>query len=92
MTYTNKYTTFISNTNLQQTTRVLRKVSQVKMSTVQVKLSVDAEEKVSVTIVPRAITEGPKRKPFPSKKQSIGTDAGEWIVRVVDGKRMFIRV
>jgi hypothetical protein len=62
------------------------------MSAVQVKLSVDAEEKVSVTIVPRAITEGPKRKPFPGKKQPVNSDAGEWIVKVVDGKRTFIKV
>lgn len=33
---------------------------------------------------------GPKRKPFPNMKQTVNTDAGEWIVKEVDGKRVFV--
>jgi hypothetical protein len=34
----------------------------------------------------------PKRKPFPSMKQTVSADAGEWIVKEVDGKRVFVAV
>jgi hypothetical protein len=36
-----------------------------------------------------SVYDAPKRKPFPSKKQTVNTDAGEWIVKEVDGKRLF---
>ena len=39
-----------------------------------------------------AMSVAPKRKPFPSKKQTVNTDAGEWIVKEVDGKRVFVAV
>jgi hypothetical protein len=32
----------------------------------------------------------PKRKPFLNQKQTVNTDAGEWIVKEVDGKRVFV--
>jgi hypothetical protein len=35
---------------------------------------------------------GAKRKPFPNRKQVGRLDAGEWIVREVEGKRVFIKV
>jgi hypothetical protein len=33
---------------------------------------------------------GPKRKPFPNRKQTVSTDAGEWIIKEVDGKKVFV--
>ncbi len=35
-----------------------------------------------------SVVDAPKRKPFPTKKQTVNTDAGEWIVKEVDGKRL----
>ncbi len=31
----------------------------------------------------------PKRKPFPTKKSAVGSEAGEWIVKNVNGKMLF---
>lgn len=53
-------------------------------------VSVDAQEKVSVSIKPAMFVDGPKRKPFPNRKQTLNTEAGEWKVKVVDGKKVLV--
>lgn len=53
-------------------------------------VSVDAEDKVCVSIKPIVSVDGPKRKPFLNRKQTVNTDAGEWIVKDVEGKKVLV--
>jgi hypothetical protein len=46
-------------------------------------------DKIVATVQP---INGPKRKPFANRKQTIGADAGEWIIKNVDGKKVFVAV
>lgn len=57
--------------------------------------AVVAQEKVSVSVEsvePVVSVDGPKRKPFLNRKQTVNTDAGQWKVKIVDGKRVFVPV
>jgi hypothetical protein len=37
-----------------------------------------------------SVVDAPKRKPFPTKKQTVNTDAGEWTVKDVNGKVVLV--
>jgi hypothetical protein len=59
------------------------------------KVLVDAYPKIVESIESVAVPKvegGPKRKPFLNEKQTVNTDAGQWDVKVVDGKRVFVPV
>jgi hypothetical protein len=50
-----------------------------------------AEPKVEPKVEAK-VQDGPKKKPFLNQKQTVNTDAGQWIVKEVDGKRVFVPV